>query len=235
MTEAQKFEQALKKFADREVLPFDVKRIYKDAGALLEGHFLLSSGKHSAHYLQSAKVLEDPKTAERLATALADDIRRHLFDPLHLEIVGETPSDDIGVDTICSPALGGILAGYELARALGVRSIFTERVAGEMTLRRGFTIKKGERVIVCEDIITTGGSAIECAAVIEKLGGEVVAFAALADRGFCGSYIDNSECKLPNDKPFLALAYFGFDIYEANECPLCKTHGAPIKPGSRGN
>ncbi|GHS87960.1 orotate phosphoribosyltransferase [Campylobacterota bacterium] len=233
MTEAQKIERALKKFADREVLRFDVKQIYKDAGALLEGHFLLSSGKHSAHYLQSAKVLEDPKVAERLATHLADDIRSNLVD--HLEVVGETPSDDIGVDTICSPALGGVLAGYELARALGVRSIFTERVAGEMTLRRGFTVRKGERVIVCEDIITTGGSALECAAVIEKLGGEVVAFAALADRGFCGVYIDNSECKLPNDIPLFRLVDFGFAIYEADECPLCKTHGAPIKPGSRGN
>ena len=104
----------------------DVAKIYKDANALLEGHFLLSSGNHSQFYLQSAKVLEDPKVAGLLADELAKQIK----------------SNGIEVDTVCSPALGGILAGYELARALGVRFIFTERVNGEMTLRRGFEVKK---------------------------------------------------------------------------------------------
>ena len=149
----------------------DVAQIYKDANALLEGHFLLSSSNHSQFYLQSAKVLEDPKTAEILADELAKEIQK----------------SGLAIDTVCSPALGGILAGYELARALGARFIFTERVNGEMSLRRGFEVKEGERLLICEDIITTGGSAVEAMKAVEKLGGNVVGFAALANRGFCKS------------------------------------------------
>lgn len=200
-----------------------VEKIYKDANALLEGHFLLSSGKHSRFYLQSAKVLEDPKVAEALAVELARMIQAH----------------GLEVDTICSPALGGVLAGYELARALGKRFIFAERVNGEMTIRRGFEIKKGEKILVCEDIITTGGSALEAAKVAENMGGIIVGFAALANRGFCKRVGSNLEgkptCKLPNDAPFFALADFEFDIYEPSECPLCKEGSVAIKPGSRGN
>ena len=146
----------------------DIAKIYKDANALLEGHFLLSSGRHSPFYLQSAKVLENPKVAESLAKALAEIIK----------------NAKVEVDCICSPALGGILAGYELARSLGVRFIFTERVNGAMTLRRGFEVAQGEKIIVCEDIITTGGSAMESAQVVEKLGAKVVGYAALANL-FC--------------------------------------------------
>ena len=201
----------------------DIKKIYEDANALLEGHFKLSSGNHSKFYLQSAKVLEDPKTAKLLADELAKQIKEA----------------DIAIDTICSPALGGVIAGFVLATALDKRSIFTERVQGEMTLRRGFEIKKGERVLICEDIITTGGSALEAAKVIESLGGEVVAFAALANRGFCkreGSNIEAKEnCKLPKNKPFFALADFSFEIYSPQDCPLCKAGSEAIKPGSRGN
>ncbi|MBD3843300.1 MAG: orotate phosphoribosyltransferase, partial [Campylobacterales bacterium] len=123
----------------------NVENIYKEAGALLEGHFILSSGNHSSRYLQSAKVLEDPKTASLLAEALAEMIK----------------SAGIEVDTVCAPALGGVIAGYELARALDVRSIFAERKDNVMSLRRGFEIQKGEKIIICEDIITTGGSAME--------------------------------------------------------------------------
>lgn len=201
----------------------DVAQIYKDANALLEGHFLLSSGKHSRYYLQSAKVLEDPKVAETLAVELAKMIQAH----------------GIEIDTICSPALGGVLAGYELARALGKRFIFAERVNGEMTIRRGFEVKKGEKILVCEDIITTGGSALEAAKVAESMGGEIVGFAALANRGFCkreGSNVSaKPTCKLPNDAPFFALADFEFDIYEPSECPLCQEGSTAYKPGSRGN
>ena len=202
----------------------DLKEIYKDCGALLEGHFLLSSGNHSQFYLQSAKILEDPKTAEFLAEELARVIK----------------DSGLSVDTVCAPALGGIIAGYELAHALHVRSIFTERVGGEMVLRRGFTIRKGEKVLICEDIITTGGSALEAARAIEALGGEVVGFAALANRGFCKRYGGNLEakptCKLPLDKPFYALDDFDFEIYTPQDCPLCKEGKTPaIKPGSRGN
>ncbi|AHJ14510.1 orotate phosphoribosyltransferase [Sulfurospirillum multivorans] len=200
-----------------------VEKIYKDANALLEGHFLLSSGKHSRYYLQSAKVLEDPRVAEQLAVELAKMIN----------------ASNVEIDTICSPALGGVLAGYELARALGKRFIFAERVNGEMTIRRGFEVKKGEKILVCEDIITTGGSALEAANIAESMGGVIVGFAALANRGFCkrvgSDLVGKSTCKLPNDAPFFALADFEFDIYEPSECPLCKEGSVAIKPGSRGN
>ncbi len=201
----------------------NIEEIYKDSGALLSGHFILSSGNHSPNYLQSAKVLEDPKRAELLASELA-------------KIINEA---GIEVDTVCAPALGGVIAGYELARALGVRSIFVERKGGEMELRRGFEVAKGEKVLICEDIITTGGSALEAANIIESLGAEVVAFAALANRGFCKRYGSSkskkSECKLPESKPLFALADFEFEIYDPSECPLCAQGSEAIKPGSRGN
>ena len=201
----------------------DIEKIYKDAKALLEGHFLLSSGNHSRYYLQSAKVLEDPKTAEILAQALAKEIKK----------------SSIAIDTICSPALGGLLAGYELARALGVRFIFAERVGGKMTIRRGFEIHKGEKILICEDIITTGGSALEAANVAQNLGADIVGYAALANRGFCSRIGSNKqakiECKLPSNLPLFALADFEFEIYEPDNCPLCKEGTKAIKPGSRGN
>jgi len=201
----------------------DIEKIYRDSGALLSGHFILSSGNHSPNYLQSAKVLEDPKTAQKLADALAEMIR----------------NSAIEIETVCAPALGGVIAGYELARALGVRSIFVERKEGKMELRRGFEVKEGEKVLVCEDIITTGGSALEAATIMESLGADVVAFAALANRGFCKRVgTQNSakaECKLPQDRPLFALEDFEFDIYQPENCPLCKEGSTAIKPGSRGN
>ena len=201
----------------------DIKKIYMDADALLEGHFKLSSGNHSQYYLQSAKVLEDPKTAKLLADALAKEIKE----------------SGLEVDTVCAPALGGLIAGFALATALDVRSIFAERVDGEMNIRRGFEIKEGERVLMCEDIITTGGSAMEAAKVVESLGGKIVGVASLANRGFChreGSDIQTKpNCKLPQDIPFFALADFTFEMYAPEECPLCKDGSEAIKPGSRGN
>ena len=202
----------------------DIKKIYQNSNALLEGHFLLSSGNHSKYYLQSAKVLEDPEIAKVLAHKLAKQIQ----------------NSNIEVDTICSPALGGIIAGFTLATAINKRFIFTERVDKKMTLRRGFDVKKGEKYIICEDIITTGGSALEAANEIQRLGGEIVAYAALANRGFCS--IINSDkksldnCKLPMNKPLFALDNFEFDIYTPQECPLCKEGlSSAYKPGSRGN
>lgn len=198
----------------------NIEQIYKDAGAYLEGHFKLSSGNFSKHYLQSAKVLEDPKTAKMLAEALAFEIKQ----------------SGIEFDAVCSPALGGLLAGFALATALDVRFIFAERVNGEMAIRRGFEVKEGEKYIMCEDIITTGGSALEAAAQIEANGGKVVAFAALANRGFCkrvGSSIESKpNCKLPCDKPLFALADFDFAMYSPDECDF---KDIAIKPGSRGN
>lgn len=201
----------------------NLENIYRDAGAYLEGHFLLSSGNHSQFYLQSAKVLEDPALAGKLAD----------------ELFALISKAGISFDSVCSPALGGILAGYELARAGKKRFIFTERVDGAMTLRRGFEVKKGEKFIICEDVITTGGSAVESAKIIESLGGEVVGYAALASRGFCkmvgGLEASAPNAKLPSDKPFFALGEFAFPMYSTDECPLCKSGSKAIKPGSRGN
>jgi orotate phosphoribosyltransferase len=201
----------------------DIKQIYLDASAMLEGHFKLSSGNHSAYYLQSAKVLEQPKTAKLLADALSDTIK----------------ANGIEIDTVCAPALGGLIAGFALATALDKRSIFAERVNGEMQIRRGFEITPGERVLICEDIITTGGSAMEAARAIEALGGVVVGFAALANRGFCyreGSALARkANCALSSDKPLFALADFDFEMYAPENCPLCVNGSEAIKPGSRGN
>lgn len=201
----------------------NLESVYKEAGAYLEGHFLLSSGNHSQFYLQSAKVLENPALAGKLANELFSVIK----------------NAGISFESVCSPALGGILAGYELARAGNKRFIFTERVDGQMTLRRGFEVKKGEKFIICEDVITTGGSAVESAKIIESLGGEVVGYAALASRGFCKMVggLENSapNAKLPSDKPFFALGEFGFAMFTPDECPLCKSGSKAIKPGSRGN
>jgi len=201
----------------------DVEQIYREANALLDGHFLLASGNHSSQYLQSAKVLEYPHKVAQLTDALAKMIN----------------AANIEVNTVCAPALGGVLAGYELARSLKVRSIFVEKKEGAMELRRGFEIKKGEKIIICEDIITTGGSALKAAKAIESLGGEVVAFASLANRGFCkrqgGNGISKPQCALPQSIPFFALDDFNFEMYSPEDCPLCKEgKSEAIKPGSNG-
>ena len=200
----------------------NVEQVYKDANALLDGHFLLASGNHSRRYLQSAKVLEYPKKASLLTDALAEMIKE----------------SGLKVDTVCAPALGGVLAGYELARSLDVRSIFVEKKEGGMELRRGFEVAKGEKIIICEDIITTGGSALKAAQAIEALGAEVVAFASLANRGFCKRVGGNSEakpeCSLPSDVPLFALDDFSFEMYTPEECPMCKEGGVAVKPGSKG-
>ena len=201
----------------------NVEQAYKDANALLEGHFLLASGNHSNRYLQSAKVLEYPKKASLLTDALAKMIREA----------------GVEVDTVCAPALGGVLAGYELARSLDVRSIFVEKKEGGMELRRGFEVREGEKIVICEDIITTGGSALKAAKAIEALGGEVVAFASLANRGFCkrvgGNDTAKSECALPDNTPLFALDDFTFEMYAPEDCPMCKEgNSKAIKPGSKG-
>ena len=201
----------------------DIKKIYMDSNALLQGHFKLSSGNHSSFYLQSAKVLENPTTAKILAETLAIEIKK----------------SGLEIDTVCAPALGGLIAGFALATALDVRFIFAERVDGIMSIRRGFEVSKNEKVLMCEDIITTGGSAMEAGSVVESLGGKIVGIAALANRGFCKRENSNittkTNCKLPQNIPFFALADFTFEMYSPDECPLCKDGSEAIRPGSRGN
>lgn len=181
--------------------------IYKKTGALLTGHFLLSSGLHSEKYLQSALVLQQPDIASQLCTALAAHFK------------------DARIEVVIAPALGGVFVSHETARALGVRAIFAERVNGELTLRRGFTISRGERVLVVEDVITTGKSTKETITVVQQAGGEVIAAASLVDR---------SGGKADLGVPYKSLVTLDVPTYAADSCPLCKAGSAPIKPGSRG-
>ena len=185
----------------------EVLEIYRRTGALLSGHFLLSSGLHSDRYLQSALVLQQPEIATKLCAALADYFK------------------DQKIEVVIAPALGGVFVSHETARALGVRALFAERVNGELTLRRGFTINPGERVLVVEDVITTGKSTRETIEVVKKAGGSVIAAASLVDR---------SGGKAELGVPYRSLVILDVPTYTAENCPLCRTGGTPVKPGSRG-
>jgi orotate phosphoribosyltransferase len=188
----------------------DVLKIFEENGALLSGHFKLSSGLHSPRYLQCALVLQTPRIAEQLCAALA----------------AKAQSDDrIGeIDFVIAPALGGVIVAHEVARALGVRALFTERQEGVMTLRRGFQIKPGERALVVEDVVTTGGSTREVMDVVRALGGVVVG---------AGSLIDRSGGAVDLGVPRHALAVLEVPTYQPDNCPLCREGSAAIKPGSR--
>lgn len=185
----------------------EVLNIYQQTGALLTGHFLLSSGLHSERYLQSALVLQQPDIATKLCASLAAHFRNDR------------------IEVVISPALGGVFVSHETARALGVRAIFAERVNGELTLRRGFSIGAGERVLVVEDVITTGKSTRETIEVVKKTGGVVIAAGALVDR---------SGGKAELGVPYKSLVTLDVPTYGPDACPLCKAGGTPIKPGSRG-
>ena len=185
----------------------EVLDIYRKTGALLSGHFLLSSGLHSDRYLQSALVLQQPDIATKLCAALADHFK------------------DQKIEAVIAPALGGVFVSHETARALGVRALFAERVNGELTLRRGFTISPGERVLVVEDVITTGKSTRETIEVVKKAGGSVIAAASLVDR---------SGGKADLGVPYTSLVTLDVPTYTAETCPLCRAGSAPEKPGSRG-
>lgn len=184
----------------------DVLDIFGKNSALLNGHFKLSSGLHSPNYLQCALVLQYPDIAERLASAIAESFAREK------------------IDFVIGPALGGVTLAYEVARALKVRGIFTERQDGVMTLRRGFTIKSGERTLVVEDVITTGGSTKEVIDLVKSFGGVVVGVASIIDR---------SGAPVSFGAPFKALAKIKVDTYKESDCPLCKANTPITKPGSR--
>jgi orotate phosphoribosyltransferase len=181
--------------------------LYEKTGALLTGHFLLSSGLHSEQYLQSALVLQQPEIATKLCAALAENFR------------------DSKIEVVIAPAMGGVFVSHETARALGVRAIFAERVNGQLALRRGFTIKPGERVLVVEDVITTGKSTKETIKVVQLAGGVVIAAASLVDRS--GGNADIGV-------PYKSLVTLNVPVYTPEVCPMCKTGSKPVKPGSRG-
>jgi len=182
---------------------------FKERGALLEGHFLLSSGLHSPCYLQCARVLMDPELASRLGRKLAKSLQ-----PL---LSAAKPSAVIG------PALGGVLVAHEVARALGCRGLFTEREDGAMTLRRGFRLERGEQIVVVEDVITTGGSTREVMDAVREQGARVLAV---------GSLVDRSE-ELDLGVPRCSLLKLDVPTYPAESCPLCRAGSKPEKPGSR--
>jgi orotate phosphoribosyltransferase len=192
----------------------EVLKTFADNRALLSGHFLLSSGLHSNRYLQCALVMQHPAVAERLCAALADKIRNE-------NKAGE-------IDLVIAPALGGVVVAHETARALGVRALFTERVdktpERTMNLRRGFEIKPGERALVVEDVVTTGGSTREVMDVIRALGGIVAA---------AGSLIDRSGGSVDLGVPRYALAVLEVPVYQPENCPMCQEGSTAVKPGSR--
>jgi orotate phosphoribosyltransferase len=180
--------------------------LYRRSGALLEGHFRLTSGLHSPGYLQCALVLQHPQHAETLGRAIADLSR------------GLSPT------VVLSPALGGVVIGQEVGRALGVRAIFAERQDGSLALRRGFTLAPGDRVLVVEDVLTTGGSTRETIQVARAAGRQVVGAAAIVNR---------SGTVPQFDVPFVALLEVALPTYEPSDCPLCAKGLPVVKPGSR--
>ncbi|HPF16064.1 MAG TPA: orotate phosphoribosyltransferase [Thermotogota bacterium] len=175
----------------------------KETEALLEGHFLLSSGKHSQKYVQCAKLLQYPQIAEKTMKVVAEKI-------------------NLPFDTVIGPAMGGIIPSYILGRQLNKKTIFSERVDNIMELRRGFEIKPNERVLIMEDVITTAKSSLEVKALVEKYDGIVVGFACIANRGLATL-----------DLPIFEAIKLEFETYDAQNCPLCQAGDHPVKPGSR--
>ena len=177
----------------------------KRVGALLEGHFQLTSGLHSNRYVQCARLLSLPQEAEAVSRALADRF------------------SDVNVDIVLGPALGGVIVAHEVARALGTPCLFTERKEGEMQLRRGFEIPKGSQVLIVEDVVTTGGSVKEVLQLVRDAGGEIVGVGSIVQRA----------ASSPFDVRYEALLALQVTAWEPSECPLCAEGTAPVKPGSR--
>jgi orotate phosphoribosyltransferase len=179
---------------------------FRQSGALLEGHFRLTSGLHSPGYLQCALVLQHPAQAEACGVEIAEQVR------------------GLGAQVVLTPALGGIVIGQEVGRALGVRAIFAERQDGTLRLRRGFTLAPGEKVLVVEDVVTTGGSTRETIDVARAAGAQVVGAASIIDRS-------GGQQRL--DVPYHALATISLPTYQPEACPLCAAGQPVVKPGSR--
>ncbi|CAH0497504.1 orotate phosphoribosyltransferase [Novosphingobium sp. CECT 9465] len=182
---------------------------FRASQALLEGHFLLSSGRHSAHYLQCARVLMDPMRASRLAVAIAQKLPRDIRSQ---------------IQKVVAPAMGGVIIGHEVGRALGVEAMFVERPTGTFELRRGFALNPGDKVLMVEDVVTTGLSSREAIKAIEEAGGEVIAAASLIDR---------SAGSVDIGVPFFPLVALNFPTYAADELPPELAATPAVKPGSR--
>ncbi len=185
----------------------NIIKTFLDCEALLEGHFLLSSGLHSNKYLQCAKVLQYPEIAGELGKFIADKFA------------------DAEIDLIVGPAMGGVIIAQEVGRAMNKRTIFSERENGKMTLRRGFEISEGEKILIVEDVITTGGSAKEVGEMLTACGANVVGYGSIIDRS-------GGEANFP--APFKALEKVEVETYEPETCPMCSEGTKAIKPGSRG-
>jgi orotate phosphoribosyltransferase len=191
----------------------DVIALLKESGALLEGHFLLSSGRHSDRYFQCARLLQYPDRAERALSGLAERLRAAI------------KAGTLAVDAVVGPAIGGIVVAYELARQLGLPGFFTERDdRGAMTLRRGFEVERGMKILIAEDVVTTGKSSGESAAVLEAQGATVSALACVVDRRAAG---------LPIPWPLYAACAVEAGNWEQQDCELCKQGIPAVKPGSR--
>jgi orotate phosphoribosyltransferase len=183
----------------------EILDIFRQTGVMLEGHFQLTSGRHSNRYMQCAKLFQYPDIAERFAKELAGKFS--------------------GVDLVAGPAVGGVILAYEVSRQLKVPNIFAERENGAMTLRRGFEVPRGARVLVVEDVVTTGGSVKEVITLVRTLGGEVVGV---------GSVVDRSNGAVDFGVPFHAVLSMEVVSYSPEDCPLCREGSAAVKPGSRG-
>ncbi len=179
---------------------------FRETGALLEGHFILSSGLHSPNYLQCALAMQYPMDAAKYGRAIAEKVSGEIF------------------DAVASPAIGGLIIGYETAKALNKRFIWTERQEGAMTVRRGFSVKKGERILVVEDVITTGGSTRECIAALESNEAQVAFAASIIDRsnGFADVGVER-----------IALVSLEVPSFSVEDCPMCEHGTEAVKPGSR--
>ena len=184
----------------------DLLEQFRNTGALLEGHFILSSGLHSPNYLQCALALQHPSDAMRFGDLIAEQFR------------------GTEIDCVASPAIGGLVIGFAVAAALGVKFVWTERQNGVMTLRRGFSLQTGEKILVVEDVITTGGSTRECIEALEANGGDVVAAASIVDR---------SNGTADVGVPRISLIQMDVPTFDPKDCPMCASGDVAHKPGSR--